>query len=177
MADDSEKFSLQPKVCTATVFCICKYTMDECIFAYQHTSMMNKNWSKYRLFVIAAIVLAVFLIRTVYPLFKGSTKTFQTTQQSTAELNRNINNLILTKHARCRMACRDITEEEIKEILHDGNINYNKSDLNDKRGATYALEGYSHEHQHLRIVFAPKQNELVVVTCIDLDKEWQCDCN
>jgi hypothetical protein len=75
------------------------------------------------------------------------------------------------------MECRDITEEEIKEILHDGNINYNKSDLNDKRGATYALEGYSNEHQHLRIVFAPKQNEMVVVTCIDLDKEWQCDCN
>ncbi|MDQ6757595.1 MAG: DUF4258 domain-containing protein [Bacteroidota bacterium] len=93
------------------------------------------------------------------------------------EFNRNIDHLIFTTHAKCRMDCRHITENEIKEILHYGNINYNKSNLNNKRGATYALEGYSHEHQHLRIILAPKQNELVVVTCIDLDKEWQCDCN
>ena len=138
---------------------------------------MNKNWSKYRLIIIALIVI-VFLLRTVYPSFKNFNKnTSQNSSQTTGSLDRNINHLILTKHARCRMECRDITEEEIKEILHEGNINYNKSDLNDNRGATYALEGYSHEHQHLRIVFAPKQNEMVVVTCIDLDKEWQCDCN
>ena len=90
---------------------------------------------------------------------------------------KNISHLILTKHAKCRMECRDITEEEIKEILHDGNINYMKSNLNDERGPTYALEGYSHEHQHLRIVFSPKKEEMVVVTCIDLDKEAECDCN
>ncbi len=75
------------------------------------------------------------------------------------------------------MQCRDITETEIKEILHDGNINYAKSELNDSRGPKYALEGYSDDHQHLRIIFAPEQNGMVVVTTIDLDKEWQCNCN
>ena len=149
--------------------------MDECIFACRkHFSLMNKNLSKYRLLIVAVILIAVFLIRTIYPLLQQANNN---SSQITSGFNRNINNLILTQHARCRMECRDISEEEIKEILHDGNINYNKSDLNDSRGATYALEGYSHEHQHLRIVFAPKQNKLVVVTCIDLDKEWQCDCN
>ncbi|MGI8582026.1 MAG: DUF4258 domain-containing protein [Chitinophagaceae bacterium] len=74
------------------------------------------------------------------------------------------------------MECRDITEDEIKQILHDGNINYNKSDLHNERGAIYTLEGYSHEHQHLRKVFAPERDELMV-TYINLDKEWQCDCN
>ena len=65
------------------------------------------------------------------------------------------------------MECRDITEEEIKEILHEGSINYMKSNRNDERGATYALKGESHEHQHLRIGFAPAKDEMVVVTCID----------
>lgn len=92
-------------------------------------------------------------------------------------INRNIDNLRITQHAKCRMECRDITNDEIKEILQHGDINYMKSNVNDKRGATYALEGYSHDHQHLRVVFAPKKDEMVVVTCIDLDKEYECDCN
>lgn len=138
---------------------------------------MNKNWTKFRLIIFIAILVGAFLFRRIFPLFKTTDHSSQTTQQTTSELDRNISHLILTKHARCRMECRDITEDEIKEILHDGNINYNKSDLNNERGATYAVEGYSHDHQHLRIIFAPKRDELVVVTCIDIDKEWHCDCN
>ena len=138
---------------------------------------MNSSWTKYRLIIFVVILLGAFLVRRIYPSFKTTNQSSQTTQQTAPGLNRNIGHLILSKHARCRMECRDITEDEIKEILHDGNINYNKSDLNNERGATYALEGYSHDHQHLRVIFAPKKDEMVVVTCIDLDKEWHCDCN
>ena len=35
--------------------------------------------------------------------------------------------LILTKHAKCRMDCRHISEDEIKEIIHDGKVNEAKS--------------------------------------------------
>lgn len=138
---------------------------------------MNKNWTKFRLIIFVAILIGAFLVRRIFPSFKTADHSSQTTQQTTPGLDRNSSHLILSKHARCRMECRDITEDEIKEILHDGNINYNKSDLNNERGATYAIEGYSHDHQHLRIIFAPKRDELVVVTCIDMDKEWHCDCN
>lgn len=92
--------------------------------------------------------------------------------------DRNNSHLILTKHARCRMECRHITQDEISEILHDGNINSNKSEPNNSRGPKYALEGFTHEHQHLRVIFAPERNSMVVVTCIDLDHEWECpSCN
>lgn len=74
------------------------------------------------------------------------------------------------------MECRHIDESEIKEILQDGKINYNKIESGEK-GKTYPLEGMTHDHQHVRIVFAPHENELVVVTAIDLEKEWPCDCN
>jgi Domain of unknown function (DUF4258) len=96
---------------------------------------------------------------------------------SNADLFRNTSHLILTKHARCRMDCRHITEQEIKEIIHDGKVNYSKSGTGNKGDETYALEGYSNEHQHLRIVVAPENDGLVVITCIDLDNEWQCNCN
>lgn len=80
-----------------------------------------------------------------------------------------------TKHARCRMACRRITQKEVKEIVRKAEVNYNKSDLNDPKGPTYALEGYtSKDRQHVRIIVAPKQRHLSIVTVIDMDKDWEC---
>lgn len=75
------------------------------------------------------------------------------------------------------MDCRQITIDEIKEILKNGNINRAKSGIGAKGDSTYALDGYSHENQHIRVVVAPENKRLVVITCIDLDKEWHCDCN
>lgn len=82
-----------------------------------------------------------------------------------------------TVHARCRMDCRQVTEAEVEEILANGRIDLSKSNLHDKPCPTYALEGYSHEGQHLRIVFAPCREATRVITCIDLDKKWECNCD
>lgn len=90
--------------------------------------------------------------------------------------NRNIQKIIYSKHARCRMDCRHIDESEVKEILQNGKLNYDKIEEDD-RGKTYPLEGVTHDKQKVRIVFAPKQDEIVVVTVIDLDTEWTCNCN
>jgi hypothetical protein len=89
--------------------------------------------------------------------------------------NRNATHIIFSKHAKCRMDCRKIDESEVKEILKNGTINRKKIQ-NDKRGKTYPVEGFTHDKQHVRIVFAPKDDGLVVVTVIDLDREWKCDC-
>ena len=92
-----------------------------------------------------------------------------------AGFNRNTDNLIFSKHAQCRMDCRKIDESEVRAILKNGTINYKKIQ-SDKRGKTYPVEGYTHDKQHVRIVFAPKDDGLVVVTVIDLGTEWTCDC-
>jgi hypothetical protein len=78
-----------------------------------------------------------------------------------------------SRHAKCRMECRHIDESEVKEILATGQINYNKEQETEK-GKTFPLEGTTHNGQHVRIVFAPKENDLVVVTAIDLDTDWPC---
>lgn len=80
-----------------------------------------------------------------------------------------------TKHARCRMKCRHITQEEVKEIVQKAQVNYKKSELDAAQGPKYALEGVtSRDNQHLRIIVAPKQRHLTIVTVIDLENEWEC---
>jgi hypothetical protein len=80
-----------------------------------------------------------------------------------------------TKHARCRMECRHITQREVKEIVRKADVNYSKSELDAPRGPKYALEGYTlKDKQHIRIIVAPKQKHLTIVTVIDLDEEWSC---
>ncbi len=91
-------------------------------------------------------------------------------------LDRFPDKLIFTRHARCRMDCRKVSEGEVKDILEKGRVNYKKSDLRAKPDPRYAVEGYSGDGQHLRIIFAPSRKGLVVITCIDLNREWQCKC-
>lgn len=74
------------------------------------------------------------------------------------------------------MQCRHITQTEVKEILEQGTINFSQSEPQGRPDPKYALEGYTKENQHLRIIFANSPRGLVVVTCIDLGVEWQCDC-
>lgn len=74
------------------------------------------------------------------------------------------------------MECRHITEEEVKEILQTGEVVANKVE-EDSRGKTYPIDGRTKEDKMVRIVVAPKRNNLVIVTVIDLDNDWPCgDC-
>ena len=85
--------------------------------------------------------------------------------------------LIYTKHARCRMDCRHISEADIKEVLREGHINEAKSQQNQTPCPTYAIEdNRNSDGIRLRIVFAKCDNEVKVVTCIDRDDEFACDC-
>ena len=75
------------------------------------------------------------------------------------------------------MECRHIVEAEIKEVIETGTINYKKSNLQmDDCHKRYAVEGYSKQNQHLRLIVASCNNDLTVITCIDLGEEWKCHC-
>jgi hypothetical protein len=75
------------------------------------------------------------------------------------------------------MDCRHITEREIHEILAGGTINYSKSEPDARPEPKYAVEGFTAEQQHLRIIIAPEETRLIVITCIELGVEWTCHCN
>lgn len=130
--------------------------------------MKNKNWLPY-------FLLGVMVIVAVYLKKCNQTSNSNTNNNSeNVRFSRNVAELYFTKHARCRMKCRSITQKEVREILAEGTINYNKSNLQSSRGAEYALEGTTSDRQHVRIIFSPKKRHMTVVTVIDLDKDWEC---
>ncbi len=86
--------------------------------------------------------------------------------------------LEFTKHGACRMECRGITEDEIKQLLKSGKINYDKSNVRDKPCGTYAIEGNTADGQHIRVVIADCDSISRVVTAIDLNLEKDtCSCD
>jgi hypothetical protein len=85
--------------------------------------------------------------------------------------------LIYTKHASCRMECRHISEADIREVLREGHVNEAKSKQEPGKCPTYAIEDFRNSDGiRLRIVFAKCEHEVKVVTCIDRDDEFPCDC-
>jgi hypothetical protein len=90
--------------------------------------------------------------------------------------DRRVSYLEYSNHAKCRMQCRKISELEVEQIMRDGRINYNKSDIQNARCPRYAVEGVTNDDQKVRIVFAQCNDKTTVVTVIDLDTEWTCHC-
>ena len=133
---------------------------------------MLKKYLPFLLFIAAAVLL--YFIKTKQ---RGERKENRTTQTINAEpINRDTTILVYSKHALCRMDCRHIDEEEVKDIVATGSINYSKVEEEEK-GVTYPLEGITKDKQFVRVVIAPKKNETVIVTVIDLEKDWTCSCN
>lgn len=137
-------------------------------------SILNKGILKYVLF---ALLMAALLWRVQ----KRGQQEADTGwgRESSAGLRDKIRSLsaqvTYSRHARCRMACRHIDESEVREILEKGYINEAKIESSEK-GLTVPLEGTTHDQQHVRIVVAPGDKKMVLVTVIDLDTEWACDC-
>jgi len=126
--------------------------------------------------LLAVLVIAALAIRQC-----GKTGTTNPSARSAATstgLDRNRDDLFFTKHARCRMTCRPDPQEKVKKVWRNGTLHQQKSDLQDARGPEYAVEGDTKDGQHVRIIFAPKQKHISVVTVIDLENEWNCpSCN
>lgn len=140
---------------------------------------MNKKWIPYLIIILLAIVL--FFIRKNKQ--DDTTKPKTTTgKKDPSAVNRNrgfdrrISYIEYTEHAKCRMQCRKISQDEVEEIMKEGKINYAKSDVNDLPCPTYALEGITGDNQRVRIIFAQCDYKTKVITSIDLNTDWECHC-
>jgi hypothetical protein len=90
--------------------------------------------------------------------------------------DRHPTHLYYTKHALCRMDCRHISKEDIDEIIQKGIINFNKSNQREQPCPVFALQGETHEGEKLRVIFAQCSRETKVITCYNLEKEFECYC-
>ena len=127
--------------------------------------------------ILVVLVVAVFALRKCRSI-QGNDQSSNTPAEKNRDrgFDRRTSYLEYTKHARCRMQCRQIDESEVQEIMRTGVINYRKSELDAKPCPTYAVEGMTHDDQHVRIVFAQCDHKTKVVTTIDLEHEWECHC-
>jgi hypothetical protein len=144
---------------------------------------VNNKWAPY---ILIGILLLVLLAVKFYQKKEEVTpkpKTNTTKPKDPAStggrdrgFDRRISYLEYSNHARCRMQCRKISQEEVEEIMQEGKINYTKSDLQNARCPRYAVEGRTHDDQRVRIVYAQCNESTTVVTVIDLGTDWSCDC-
>lgn len=144
---------------------------------------MNKKWAPYILIGILLVVLLVVKFvkgkeeTTVKP---KTTTTKKDPASNTTDRDRGFDRrttlLEYSKHAKCRMQCRKISQAEVEEIMRDGKINYNKSDLQNARCPRYAVEGRTNDDQRVRIVYAQCNEATTVVTVIDLETDFSCSC-
>lgn len=126
-------------------------------------------------------VFIFLLILAIAVLFLNRWKGLQQNQELPRSVrqigfDRRISTLEYTQHAKCRMQCRHISQNDINDIMRTGEINYAKSNVQDAPCPTYALQGYSNDGQHLRVIFAQCQTKTKVVTCYDLEKDFECHC-
>jgi len=90
--------------------------------------------------------------------------------------DRHPRHLYYTKHSLCRMDCRHISKDDINEIMDRGIINFNKSDTREMPCPTFALQGQTDEGEKLRVIFAQCSDETKVITCYNLQKDFECHC-
>jgi hypothetical protein len=84
--------------------------------------------------------------------------------------------LIYSKHAHCIMACRQISEDEVEEIMQKGAINFNKSSRWAQPCPVFALQGRTSSSERLRVIFSQCPGRTKVITCYKLDEEVDCSC-
>jgi len=134
---------------------------------------LNKKWVPYILIVVLGA--AVIIIKTCKNNNQPQPKpkvTNDNRNDPASEVNRDkgfdrrISYLEYSNHAKCRMECRHITQAEVEDIMRNGKINYDKSDLQNARCPRYAVEGDTNDGQHVRMVFAQCNDKTEVVTVI-----------
>jgi len=129
--------------------------------------------------LLLLLIVGLFFIRRYRNLNSSSNRTTAKSQGDVSRdrgFDRRVSYLQYSNHAKCRMECRHITQEEVEETMKDGKINYSKSDIRNSRCPRYALEEITKDNQRVRIVFAQCNAYTEVVTVIDLETEWTCDC-
>lgn len=126
-------------------------------------AIMKSKRVNYTLLVVVLLLVVFVLVRKLEPVRKEA-------------FDRDPDQLVYTRHARCRMDCRHISEADIREIMDKGVINLNRSNRRDRPCPTFAVQGETSDGQKIRVIFAQCEKETKVVTCYNLQEDFECHC-
>ncbi len=124
--------------------------------------------------------IAILIIAGINYFFfqKDGKSTSSSTQKPDQSRSSILKNIKITRHAKCRMGCRKINESEIMEVIEQGSINKRKTNPNSKPCPTTAYEHRTyHDKQKTRVIVGHCPGIHKIVTVIDLENEYQCQCH
>lgn len=85
--------------------------------------------------------------------------------------------IIYTRHAECRMKCRNIDESEVTATLQQGQVNSRKSEPERQPCPVVAKELKTIDQQKIRVVYGDCAQAIKIITVIDLESESEnCYC-
>ncbi len=84
--------------------------------------------------------------------------------------------LHFTARAKCQMACRYVSKEEIEEIMKKGLINFNRSNRRRSPCPAFAMQGRTASGKSLMVLFAQCKDETTVMALYNLKDSASCNC-
>ena len=102
-------------------------------------------------------------------LFRGTDRTYWLPENRVKE-QVNKSTFIFSEHAKCILQCKQISEEEVKEVLKTGEVNFSESDTHGVPCPSYAIEGTSH-NKKLRVLLTifEKDSTAEITTAINME--------
>jgi hypothetical protein len=85
--------------------------------------------------------------------------------------------LLYSPHATCVMNCRKINKEEVLQIVKNGEVNFDESNIHNTPCPSYAIDGLLAGGKRIRIIVTTVDSVAEVETAIDLNlKKDSCIC-
>ena len=132
-----------------------------------------KTPRRFFLFSFGAVLGCLLVYST---LIKGSNRTYWLPQNRIKELILK-SKLIYSEHANCIMSCRKINKEDVSQILKNGEVNFDESNIHNTACPSYAIEGKLTGNKKIRIIITTVDSVAEVESAIDLNlKKDSCDC-
>jgi hypothetical protein len=118
----------------------------------------------------------VFTLVIILILFAMGINAVRHQYKAKEAFDRHPDRLQFTEVALCRMNCRQITKDDVYDIIEKGIINFSKSERNSRPCPTYAMQGNTDGGESLRVIITQCANETKVINCYRLKKQVECHC-
>lgn len=85
--------------------------------------------------------------------------------------------LYYSRTANCKMECMKVTEEDIRQVLKEGEASIPKAKDSTSTEIIFSIEGDTKTNQRIKVLVTPKGSALFVITVNPFGEKIECDCN
>ena len=124
------------------------------------------TWKRIRLYLFGFLIGCVMVY---FLLLRGVNRTYWFPNNRVKE-QVNKSTFSFSEHAKCILLCKQISEEEVREVLKNGDVNFSESDTRGVPCPSYAIEGTSH-NKKLRVLLTvfERDSTAEITTAINME--------